>query len=133
MIERIHALAQAGENFTFETTCAGRGHARLLRQCRALGYRLTLVFLWLPSAEAALARVDRGVRQGGHNVPRDVVVRRYAAGLRNMRNVYLPLVDTALVVDNSDAGRVLIAERRPDAPLIVHDKVRWNHIEEATR
>ena len=57
MIGRIQALAHNGESFAFETTCSGRGHARLLHMCRVLGYRLTLVFLWLPSVEAALARV----------------------------------------------------------------------------
>jgi len=131
MIERIQALARAGESFAFETTCAGRGHARLL--CRAAGYRLSLVFLWLPSAEAALARVAQRVREGGHGIPDDVVVRRYAAGLRNMRRLYLPLVDAALIYDNSGAGRVLIAERGLGASFVVHDPVRWALIEEATR
>jgi len=92
MIARVRALARAGESFGFETTCAGLGHARLLRMCRAVGYRLSLVFLWLPSPEAALARVSRRVREGGHGIPDDVVIRRYAAGLRNMRRVYLPMV-----------------------------------------
>jgi predicted ABC-type ATPase len=133
MIERIRDLARAGESFAFETTCAGRGYARLLRMCRDAGYRLTLVFLWLPSPEAALARVAKRVRQGGHGIPDDVVVRRYAAGLRNMRHLYLPLVDIALVYDNSDGNRALIAERAPGAPLTVHDAARWTLIEEATR
>lgn len=133
MIERIRALARSGESFAFETTCAGRGHARLLRMCRAAGYRLSLVFLWLPSPQAAVARVARRVREGGHGVPDDVVIRRYAAGLRNMWHLYWPLVDVGLVYDNSDTGRVLIAERTPDAPLAVHDPVRWALIEEATR
>ncbi|MSO93220.1 MAG: Zeta toxin family protein, partial [Rhodospirillales bacterium] len=97
MIERIHKLALDGESFAFETTCAERGHIRLLRSCRDAGYRLALVFLWLPSAEAAVARVARRVREGGHDVPRAVVVRRYVAGLRNMRRLYLPLMDGALI------------------------------------
>ena len=87
MVERIHALADAGENFAFETTCAGRGRVRLLRMCRAAGYRATLVFLWLPSVEAALKRVARRVREGGHDVPEDIVRRRYQTGLRNMRTL----------------------------------------------
>jgi predicted ABC-type ATPase len=133
MIERIQALARAGESFAFETTCAGRGYARLLRMCRAAGYRLSLVFLWLPSPEAALARVAQRVREGGHGVPDDVVVRRYTAGLRNMRRLYLPLVDVGLIYDNSGAGRVLIAEKSLDAPLVAHDPARWALIEEAMR
>src|ERR1051325_7846529 len=51
MIERIRDLTKSGESFAFETTCAGRSHLRLLRECRNRGYRLTLLFLWLPSAD----------------------------------------------------------------------------------
>jgi len=61
------------------------------------------------------------------------VIRRYAAGLRNMRQYYLPLADSALVYDNSERGRILIAEKPPNAPLIVHDPTRWRMIEEAAR
>src|ERR1041385_8616379 len=53
MIERIRALVAAGESFAFETTCASLRHAGLLRNCRLIGYRLNLVFLWLPSTDAA--------------------------------------------------------------------------------
>jgi predicted ABC-type ATPase len=133
MIERMHTLIQDGQSFAFETTCAGRGHARLLRMCRNAGYRLTLVYLWLSSPEQALDRVARRVAQGGHRIPNDVVVRRYTVGLRNMRLLYLPLVDIAYIYDNSDKGGVLIAERQPHEPLVVHDAARWNRILEASR
>ncbi|MFL6947225.1 MAG: AAA family ATPase [Xanthobacteraceae bacterium] len=133
MIERINALAHQGKSFAFETTCAGIGYLRLLKMCRTRGYRLTLIFLWLPSTDAALARVARRVAQGGHPVADDVVRRRYRAGLRNMRRHYLPLADIGLVYDNSDGARILIAERRPSAPLVVHDQLRWGLIEEASR
>jgi predicted ABC-type ATPase len=133
MLDRIRALVEAGESFAFETTCAGRGYARLLRACRHAGYRSMLIFLWLPSVNDALTRVARRVKDGGHGIPDDVVRRRYAAGLRNMHHVYLPLVDFALIYDNSDDGRGLIAAREPGARLTIHDETRWHAIEEATR
>jgi predicted ABC-type ATPase len=88
--------------------------------------------LWLPSPQAALDRVARRIREGGHGIPADVVVRRYWAGLNNMRHLYLPLADVAAIYDNSDTGRTLIAERAPDTSLVVHDTARWAFIEEAT-
>jgi len=91
------------------------------------------VYLWLPSAEAAISRVARRINQGGHRIPDNVIVRRYAAGLRNMRNLYLPLADIALIYDNSDYNDVLIAARRLDGPFIIHDRDRWSRIEEATQ
>jgi predicted ABC-type ATPase len=131
MIERMQALVQSGESFAFETTCAGRAYVPWQRACRARGWRVALLFLWLPTPEAALDRVARRVRQGGHAIPRDVVIRRWKAGSANMRNLYLPLSDVAAIHDNSDGTRILVAERTPDAPLVVHDAARWAMIERA--
>jgi predicted ABC-type ATPase len=132
MIKRMHNLVGAGESFAFETTCAGQGHIPLLRRCRADGWRLTLLYLWLLSPEAALARVARRVKEGGHAIPPDVIVRRYWKGLSNMRRFYLPLADVALVYDNGDKERTLIAERRSNGVFTIHDTARWAMIEKAT-
>ncbi len=132
MIERMHALVRGGESFAFETTCSGRVYAGWLQKCKLDGWRVTLLFLWLPSPQAALDRVARRVREGGHAIPNDVVIRRYKTGVANMRNLYLPLADVAAIYDNSDDGRVLIAERTPGVPLTVHDAGRWQMIERTT-
>jgi len=133
MIERMHELVARGESFAFESTCSGRAHAQTLSKCRDAGYRFTLVFLWLPSAKEALRRVARRVAQGGHWIPDDVVVRRYAAGLRNLQQLYLPIADIAYIYDNTDQGGILIAERQPGQTLVVCDDRRWKRILEANR
>jgi predicted ABC-type ATPase len=133
LVERIQMLVRDGESFAFETTCAGRAHAHWLRECKMQGWRVTLIFLWLPTPEAALDRVARRVRDGGHDIPKDVVIRRWKAGAANMRNIYLPLSDLAMIYDNSDGNRVLIAERTVDVPLVVHDTGRWAMIERASK
>jgi predicted ABC-type ATPase len=133
MLERMKALVSSGESFAFETTCAGRAYVPWLRECKARGWRVAFLFLWLPTPETALERVARRVRAGGHGIPNDAVVRRWKAGLVNMPHLYLPLSDGAQIHDNSDGTRILIAERRPDAPLVVHDAVRWAMIEKASQ
>jgi predicted ABC-type ATPase len=89
--------------------------------------------LWLPSAKEALMRVARRVAQGGHWIPDDVVVRRYAAGLKNLQQLYLPIADIAYIYDNTDRGGILIAERQPGQALVVCDDRRWKRILEANR
>lgn len=133
MLQRIRELIRNRVSFAFETTCAGRTHLPILRRCKAEGWRVTLVYLWLPSPEAALDRVARRVRDGGHNIPDDVVVRRYWAGIRNLRLLYLPLADVAVIYDNSDGQGTLIAQRLPNSSLVVHDSSRWAMIERANR
>lgn len=133
MIERMRSLAGDGESFAFETTCAGRRHATSPRRRKAEGCRITLLYLWLPTIEMAQARVARRVSEGGHQIPPEVVARRYVAGLKNMRRLYLPLADFAAIYDNSDGARTLIAELTGDTRFVVHNPARWAAIEEATR
>ena len=80
MLERLEDLAGEQLDFAFETTLASRSFAPWLQKLGTAGYRAHLLFLWLPSPEMAVARVASRVQQGGHNVPEDVVIRRYHAG-----------------------------------------------------
>jgi predicted ABC-type ATPase len=131
MLEKIQTLINERRSFAFETTCSGRAYIPLLRRCKAAGWRVTLVYLWLPSPQLALERVARRVRAGGHYIPDDVVVRRYWAGVVNMRDLYLPLADAASIFDNSDAALTLIAERTREGAFVVHNASRWAAIERA--
>ena len=101
MLERIHELAKRRVDFGFETTLAGRGHARVLRAMKSSGYGINIYFLWLPTAEFAMARVADRVRHGGHDVPPPVIRRRFVAGLRNFFGIYSPLAERWIVFDGS--------------------------------
>jgi predicted ABC-type ATPase len=101
MLARIEALARARIDFGFETTLAGRGWVPLLHELRRQGYRLNIFFLWLPNDDLAVSRVQERVRAGGHSVPEDVVRRRFARGLRNFFQIYAPILEGWLILDNS--------------------------------
>jgi predicted ABC-type ATPase len=98
--------------FAFETTLSGRHYARLIPAWREVGYAVKLVFLHLPSAETAIARIRQRVRRGGHHVPDDVVRRRLVAGLRNFHQLYKPLVDEWVLYDNSGDFPVILEAGR---------------------
>lgn len=101
MLERIEILSQAGVDFGFETTLAGRRWVPLLRRLRERGFRLHLFFLWIPGPELALTRIEQRVRAGGHFIPEEVVRRRFTRGLRNLFQIYAPIFDAWLILDNS--------------------------------
>lgn len=48
--------------------------------------------------------------EGGHNIPTDVIRRRYQAGIDNLFNIYLDIVDAWMIVENYQMPRVLIAD-----------------------
>jgi predicted ABC-type ATPase len=109
MLRQIEKLVSQGESFGFETTLAGRSYARIIPQWQARGYAVHLLFLTLPDAETAIARVAARVAQGGHFIPDDVVRRRFAAGLRNFHSVYKILVDGWTEYDNTGPDPVQLS------------------------
>lgn len=108
MLERIREEVAAGRSFAFETTLANRSYARSIREWQAAGYHVALWFLALSSVEAALARVAQRVLQGGHNIPEEVVRRRFVAGRANFDSIYMGLVDAWVLYDNSETAPVLL-------------------------
>ena len=99
MLEMIDACVRRGENFAFETTLSGRGYARMIPRWQEQGYWVTLIFLRLSSPEASISRVRQRVEQGGHDVPEDVIRRRFHASWRNLEQIYRHLVDEAMIYD----------------------------------
>lgn len=110
LLERIKELAAGKQNFGFETTLAGRTYARLFQKLRSEGYRIHLFFLWLPKADLAVTRVGNRVRQGGHNVPESDIRRRFETGLRNLFELYLPLLDAWVLYNAALFPPPVIAE-----------------------
>ena len=108
MVPEIAAKAAEGESFAFETTLSGRRYARQIPRWRTTGYHVKLLFLSLPTAEIAIARVAARVAQGGHDVAESIIRRRYAAGMINFRNVYCVQVDAWALYDNTGSMPVLL-------------------------
>jgi predicted ABC-type ATPase len=108
MLQELARHFAARTSFAFETTLSGRGYLRLIREWQNAGYRVKLIFLQLASAEEAIARVAQRVMQGGHNIPEDVIRRRFAAGMHNFERLYAPAVDAWALYDNAGSNPVLI-------------------------
>jgi predicted ABC-type ATPase len=110
VLTRIRELTKAGQDFGFETTLSGRGYVSLLNRMSEEGYQIFLFFLWLPSPDLAVARVINRVRQGGHPVPEPVIRKRFHSGLRNLFQLYRPLLDRWWLYDASQLPPSVIAQ-----------------------
>ena len=133
MIKRFLELLKAHKNFAFETTASGTNYVKHLKSAKKY-YQIHLVFLWLKTPEQAIGRVTERVKQGGHSIPEETIRRRYVAGIKNLLKHYLPLADTALIIDNSqeEVPRKLIAEKSINKSLNVVNKHIWRKIEEGS-
>lgn len=121
MLQRIDELLAANETFSIETTLATRSYAELVKKAQEKGYRVTLLYFWLNSTELAVLRVARRVSEGGHNIPTDVIYRRYEKGIKNLINIFIPIVDSWLVVDNGVEPREIIAKGTKAETIILND------------
>lgn len=133
MIRRwMDELRNARVDFAFETTLAGLALRQQLRELRDEGYLIHLVYLWLPSASAAVGRVHGRVLHGGHTVPDEDVRRRYERGLRNFREVYRQMAADWLIYNatQSITGALppVIATGVGDTVKEIVDPVAWAKI-----
>ena len=108
MLIEIASYAARRESFGFETTLSGLGYLRHIRAWKASGYHVSLFFLRLPSVDLAIARVAERVQPGGHDIPENVIRRRFEAGLRNFEQHYRTAVDAWALYDNAGDEPVLI-------------------------
>jgi predicted ABC-type ATPase len=126
MLKRLDDLESQGKSFAFESTLASLALAPRLERMKNHAYRIHIVFLWLPTAELAIARVAERVRAGGHDVPSDDVRRRFSRGRRNFFTRYRPLADTWRLYDGSSIrGPRLIAFGVAGKPPLVRDQEAW--------
>lgn len=108
MLEEIDKCVNAGQNFAFETTLSGLAYLHKIKIWQSLGYQVKLWFLSLPSADIAVSRVAIRVSQGGHNIPEQIIRRRFKAGLHNFHHRYNKVVDAWAFYENSDLQLKLI-------------------------
>jgi predicted ABC-type ATPase len=108
MLEQLELSFKKRESFALETTLSGRGYQKSIAKWQAAGYRVTLIFLKLTSVQEAVARVSQRVLQGGHDIPAQVIARRFASGFSNFEDIYKPMVDAWAVYDNSGLEPVLL-------------------------
>lgn len=128
MLKRIDELLQKEESFSIETTLSTRSYFKLVETAHQKGYDVTLLYFWLKSPEQAIERVARRVSEGGHGIPQDIIVRRYWAGLNNLFNIYMPIVDSWMLVDNSAPPRTIVAMGGKQHKTLINNKECYTKI-----
>lgn len=112
-------------DFAIETTLSTHSYLQLIETAKNKGYTVTLVFLWLKSVKTAKQRVKMRVKEGGHNIPIDIIERRYVRGLKNFKT-FANKVDRWLLINNGDTKPNLIAEKQKK--LTIYDEAIFEKI-----
>ena len=128
MLKRIDELFLENENFAFETTLATKTYKEKVLNAKKEGYFVTLLFFWLKNTELAKERVKTRVLEGGHNIPEDIIERRYLNGIIDLFDIYLPIVDQVLIFDNSEGKHKLIAEKNFGEEISIIKEKEFNEL-----
>ncbi len=126
MLQKINQLAAQKKDFAYETTMASKTFAPFLKRCKENGYQINLLYIWLENPTLAIARVSERVKNGGHHIPDDIVSRRYYRSVHNFLNIYLPLADRCLLLDNSFNTLTIIANKEITSTFKIIDEITWN-------
>lgn len=123
MLSRIQELLDNEDSFAFETTLSTKSYTGLIKKAQERNYEVILFFLILDSQELAIKRVQTRVQEGGHNIPKEVIERRFKNGLHNLFNLYIPVVDKWILVDNSGENFEIIGEGSSKETVIKNKKI----------
>jgi len=121
---------------SLESTLTGNTVLKRMSDTKAAGYEIELRYVALESAEMHIKRVEFRVRNGGHDIPADTIIRRYENSLDNLPRA-LEIAHRAIVIDNSArekrfllrAERGLILDLAPSPPRWFQS--RWPEIQRA--
>lgn len=127
-LARLDELGAARKDMAFETTLASQGLLPRIRRLQAAGYSFHLIFFWLPNADMAVERVAARVRSGGHHIPEETIRRRYERGLDNFFNLYVPVADTWVLMNNTIQPAPRIAWGEVGGRLSVRDNRLWTEL-----
>ncbi len=128
MLKRIDELLKSDKNFAFETTLATKSYRSVIAQAKENGYFISMLFFWLQTIELAEERVKTCVREGGHNIETEIIRRRYSNGIKNLFNIYLPIVDEGFIFDNSELKPELIAQKSINLEISILNEVKFTQL-----
>jgi len=120
MLEEIETYAKHRESFGFETTLSGLAYVALLQRLKKSGYEVHFFYLWVRTVSLALDRVRSRVLQGGHDIPEDVVRRRFDRSIRNFLLRYRFLTESWILFDNEGTTPAIVAFQKESTPRIIN-------------
>jgi predicted ABC-type ATPase len=127
MLQRIKSLITKEQDFAFETTLATKSYKNFVADTQTDGYSVTLIFFYLSSQDLAVKRVETRVKEGGHDIPENVIRRRYENGLKKFFNSYSSIVDEWMFIENSGEPYQLIAQKTKSEVKIYIDQI-WSEL-----
>ena len=125
VLERLEKLLNGQKSFAIETTLAGKNHIKTIQKAKNLGYYVVLIYSYLDSPTLCENRIKIRVLNGGHNIPKDDIIRRFHRSKENFRNTYKDLVDEWNLFYNGTSEYILVAQSS-DSKIEIYNENLYN-------
>ena len=133
MLKRLRQLSNAKADFAFESTLSSRTFATFLHALKRQGYLVAIYYFSLANAQLAIRRVKLRVALGGHDVPSDVVRRRFGRSLNNFFTLYAPIADAWALFDNSSSSQAIPVATQFATQLTVTETATWHKLKKLSQ
>lgn len=94
---------------------------------------MAIYYFALSSSRLAQRRVKHRVALGGHDVPADVVKRRFGRSLRNFLQLYAGVADEWMVFDNSSGHTAQTVAHLTHGQQTIEDTALWRKLQTLAR
>lgn len=122
--KRLKELFKNNCSFAVESTLSGNNIVRIINQAKKQKYNIVLIYSFLRDCTVCIERVKKRVKNGGHNVPKEDIVRRYYKSIVNFWNKYKNIVDEwTLFYNGYDYAPTIVYIGAKDNYEIVNSKL----------
>lgn len=109
VIKSVNRYLEEGKDFSIETTLAGRNATRQMQKAKEMGYEVTMFYIALRDVNQNIERVVMRVRNGGHDIPTEDIIRRNTTSFKHLYE-YAHIIDNLVLIDNSEDNGEIVLE-----------------------
>ncbi len=119
--KRLAEFFKENLSFAVESTLSGNNITRIINKAESQNYKTILVYSFLQSCTACIKRVKTRVKNGGHDVPEEDIIRRYYKSLVKFWDEYrLQVDDWTLFYNGYDYAPVVVSFGKKDKYDIIN-------------
>lgn len=109
VLKKLEQLLAKKSSFAIETTLAGKNHIKTIQRAKELRYKIVLIYSYLDNVEMCENRIKIRVLNGGHDIPKEDIIRRFYRSKENFWNLYKDMVDEWNLFYNGLSEYTLVA------------------------
>ncbi len=123
VLDKLAKLLDKHKSFAIETTLSGKNHIKTIEKAKALEYKITLIYSYLDSPILCENRIKIRVLNGGHDIPKEDIERRFYRSKKNFWNIYKDIVDEWFLFYNGSSEYILVAQSENEEIEILNENL----------